>query len=236
MTAPLVSCIIPVYNGARFLAETLESVLSQTWQPLEVIVVDDGSSDETPALLQGYGSRITAFRQDNAGPAAARNRGIAAAKGAFFAFNDADDLWVPDKLARQMARLEADRQLGFCVGHAQNFWEQELADEEARFRNHPRSRPIPAYVTPTLLVRRDAIERVGGFDPALGHSDSADWFLRAERIGIQGCLLPDVLVFRRMHLGNRSRNAAGESRDEFLLTLKRKLDQRRGKTPGSLGA
>lgn len=236
MTGELVSCIIPVCNGARYLQSSLDSVLGQTWKPIQVIVVDDGSTDDTPVILGRYRDRITTIRQENAGPVVARNRGIAAATGAFLAFNDADDLWVPNKLELQMACLAADAALGFCVGHAQNFWEDEVADEAARFSGHARSKPVPAFVTTTLLVRRAAFERVGRFDGTLGHGDSADWFLRAERAGVTGRLLPEVLLHRRMHSDNRSRTTAGESRDEFLRILKRRVDERRAGPPGAAGA
>lgn len=227
MRPSLVSCIIPVFNGERFLEASIDSVLGQTWKDLELIVVDDGSTDGTPGILKGYGDRIVAIRQDNAGPAAARNLGLARATGAFIAFNDADDLWVEDKLERQMAAFSADADLGFCVGHAQNFWEPELAHEAEQYDGHYRSRPIAAYVSTTLCVRRTVIDRVGRLDPTLGHGDSADWFLRAERLGIRGRLLPEVLLHRRLHRDNRSRQSAAASRDEFLAILKERLDRRR---------
>ena len=103
----LVSCVIPVYNGARYLAESIESVLAQEYRPLEVIVVDDGSTDGTGAVLDAFGDRIRSFRQENGGPSVARNRGMEMSRGEFIAFLDADDLWVPDKLRLQLDAMEA---------------------------------------------------------------------------------------------------------------------------------
>src|SRR5262249_2428536 len=101
----LISCIVPVFNGERYLREALDSILAQTYQPLELIVLDDGSTDGTAALVAGYGERIRYLWQANAGEAGARNRGLSIAQGEFVAFLDADDLWHPEKLRRQLARL-----------------------------------------------------------------------------------------------------------------------------------
>jgi glycosyltransferase involved in cell wall biosynthesis len=227
MSDPLVSVIVPVYNGERFLREAIESILAQTYSPIEVIVVDDGSTDDTAEIARSFGDRVRCIRQANAGPAVARNNGLAAATGEFVAFLDADDTWTSEKLARQLACFDADPDLGICVTHVQNVWEREMAAEEARFRDHPRSRPIPGYVTQTLLARRDVFDRVGPFDVALGHGDATDWFMRAERAGIRRTLLPDVLVHRRLHRDNLSRRESAASREEFLKLVKASLDRKR---------
>jgi glycosyltransferase involved in cell wall biosynthesis len=111
MSTPLVSCIVPVFNGERYLAEALDSVLGQTYRALEVIVVDDGSTDGTPAVVRTFGARVRCVTQPNAGLAAARNRGLAAATAELVAFLDADDLWLPEKIACQMERFRAHPEL-----------------------------------------------------------------------------------------------------------------------------
>ena len=227
MSDVLVTCIVPVFNCETYLAESIESILAQEHRPLEIIVVDDGSTDGTPAVIRSFGDRGRGISQANAGPAAARNTGLAAARGAFIAFNDSDDLWTPDKLAVQMALLAEKPELDFCVAHVQNFWVEEMRHEADRYRGHRRAEPIPGWVTPTLLARRAAFERIGPMRPELGHGDSADWFLRAREAGLQGELLPDVLLRRRIHASNRSRVTATQSRDEFLALLKRNKDRRR---------
>jgi glycosyltransferase involved in cell wall biosynthesis len=226
-----VSCIVPVYNGERYLAQALESIVSQSHQQLEILVVDDGSTDGTAAVAAGYAPRVRYLAQQNAGPAAARNRGVAAAGGEFVAFLDADDLWHRDKLARQIARFTARPELDYCVGHVQNFWEAELREEAERFEGHARGHPIAGYVTGTLVARKSLFQRVGNFNPSLGHGDAADWFLRADAAGAVKEMLPDVLLYRRLHQNNRSRVLAADSRGEFLHLLKRALDQRRGTSP-----
>lgn len=224
MSGPLVSCVIPAWNAERFIEDAIRSVLEQTHDSVEVIVVDDGSTDGTAEVVQSFGELVRYVAQENAGPAAARNRGVAEATGAFLSFLDADDLWVADKLEKQLARFRARPDLSYSVGMVQNFWEAEVADEADQMANHARARPIAGYVTQTLLVPREWMERVGGFDTDLGHGDAADWFQRADSMGAVGELLQDVLGRRRLHNANRSRTMASASRDEFLLMLKRRLD------------
>lgn len=128
-----ISCIIPVFNGERYLAEAVESILAQTYPPCEVIIADDGSTDGTAEIATGYSARVRHVRQENLGAAAARNLGLHAAVGEFVAFLDADDLWHVEKLARQVARFRQRPELDFCISHLQNFWIPELATEKARF-------------------------------------------------------------------------------------------------------
>ena len=117
----LVTCIIPAYNAAPYLAAAVESVRAQRYRPVEIIVVDDGSTDGTPDIAKSFGDAITAVRQANQGPVVARNRGLDAANGAYIAFLDADDLWLPDKLTRQMACFQARPDLALCLSSMQNF-------------------------------------------------------------------------------------------------------------------
>jgi glycosyltransferase involved in cell wall biosynthesis len=227
MTGALISCVVPVYNGERFLGEALESILAQTYRAVEIIAVDDGSTDGTRTLLESYGDRVRYVSQTNSGPATTRNTGIGAARGKFIAFLDSDDLWHPEKLARQMARFEARPELGLCLTQIQNFWMPEVSREEAAFRDHPRSRAIDGFTSVTLLARRSVFEAIGVFDTSLKHGDDTDWFLRAESHGIPLEIVPEVLVRRRLHANNRSRRWATRSREEYLMMMKALVDRRR---------
>lgn len=227
MITQMVSCIVPVYNGERYLAKALDSIIAQSYVPIEIIVVDDGSTDATPDVVRRFGEAVRYVRQDNAGPATARNHGLGLTNGEFVAFLDADDLWTPEKLSRQVGVLNARPDLDFVVCHAQNFWEDELAHEARQFEGHARGKAIAAYVTQALLARKDAFRRVGPFNTALGHGDSMDWFLRARELDVRGELLEDVMVMRRMHPDNVSRTNAGRSLDEFFGILKGALDRKR---------
>lgn len=227
MTSPLVSCIVPVFNGERYLAETLDSILAQTHKPLEVIVVDDGSTDETRTIAANYGDRIRYMFQQNAGPAAAYNTALGVAQGDFVAFLGADDLWHPEKLTRQLKCFEAHPKLDLCVTHLKNFWIPELKEEAERLRNHHLAHPMPGYTSATLLARRELFETIGNFNAELQHGHDFDWFLRASEHGAAMELLPDVLLYRRMHHTNRSRRLGSNSRKAHLEILKSSLDRRR---------
>ena len=186
----LISCIVPVYNGERYLKEALESILAQTYQPVEIIVVDDGSTDGTPEVMASYGNQVHYVQQANAGPATARNLGVETAQGELIAFLDADDVWHPEKLARQAKRFAARPELDLCVTHIQNFWDSERQEEAEQFRDHRLAQPLPGYVTQTLLTRRSVFKSMGQFNPALRHADAKEWFLR---VAEQGAVIEQLL-------------------------------------------
>jgi glycosyltransferase involved in cell wall biosynthesis len=224
-----ISCIIPVYNGERYLREAIDSVLAQTCQALEIIVVDDGSTDGTGDIVASYGDRLRYVRHENAGPAAARNRGLSLVQAEYVAFQDADDLWHPEKLARQMARFLARPELDLCFTHLQNFWMPEMKGEVEHFRNHRFAGALPGYCAPSLLARRVLFDTVGRFNSGLRLSEDTDWILRAGERGVVMELLPDVLVYRRWHTTNMSRS----SRELLVDAVKASLDRRR-ETDGGL--
>jgi glycosyltransferase involved in cell wall biosynthesis len=219
--------VIPVYNGARYLGEAIDSALAQSYPHIEIVVIDDGSTDGSGGVAASYSDRVRCIRQDNGGPPVARNRGVQEARGDIIAFLDSDDLWHREKIERQVAPLEQRRELDGCLCHAKMFWIDELADEGARFESHPRSQ-APGYGSSTMVARRELFDRIGDFDPALRFGDLVDWFLRAERSGTLFEMLPDVLAYRRMHHTNLSRQARG--RDAYLDIVKGALDRKRAKS------
>jgi glycosyltransferase involved in cell wall biosynthesis len=219
-----------VCNGERYLRPTLDSILAQTYSPIEVIVVDDGSSDGTRRVAEDCGSRVRYVFQQNGGIGSARNTGIREASGAFVAFLDADDLWLEDKIARQMARFGARLDLDLSVTAFLNFWMPEAAADEERFRGHTISRPLTGYVVPTLLAKRSAFDRFGLFDPALRYSPGAPWMVSAVAHGAVLEALPDVLMRRRLHGANLSKTASAPSMEGLLHVIKGKLEaDRRGR-------
>ena len=225
----MISVIIPVFNGERYLRETLDSVLAQTHRPLEVIVVDDGSTDGSLEIAKSYD--VVAVSQPNGGHASARNHGLSIAKGEFIAFNDADDLWEPRKLALQLARFEARPELGVVFAHLQNFWSPDV-EESARVTGEELERPVPGYTSVTMLARRELFTSIGTFDTSLRHGNDRDWFMRATEQGVVVEMLPDVLVRRRLHASNRSATLGANSRAEYLRILKASLDRRRNAAGG----
>ncbi len=228
MTKPdLISCIVPVFNGERYLAEALDSILAQTWRPLEVIVVDDGSTDGSAAVAAGYGAEVSYLYQANAGPSAARNLGMDVARGDFIAFLDADDLWHKEKLARQMARFEARPELDLCSTHVENFWSPDVKREEDRLGDSGLAKTQPG-ATHAIVARRALFDRIGPFDAALMHRDAMEWLSRAVDAGAVMETLPDVLVFRRLHRDNMSWRRGDDDRDDLLRAVKTILDRRGG--------
>jgi glycosyltransferase involved in cell wall biosynthesis len=219
---PLITCIMPTRNGERFLALAVRSLLAQTWRPLEIIVVDDGSTDRSAEIARSFGDPVRVVAHPVANPVLARNRGLELASGEFVSFLDHDDLCIPDKLAMQMAAFMQDPALDVCVGMVQRF--RQTTPEGAIT---PVGAAVPGYLTITMLARRRAFERVGPLNPVNFHSDSAEWFLRARACGVTVRLLPETLVYHRDHDDNRSLKHGDRSRGEFLRLLKSKLDAER---------
>jgi glycosyltransferase involved in cell wall biosynthesis len=189
-TGPLVSVIVPAYNRAGIIGETIENIFQQTYANVELIIVDDGSTDNTQEILASYGERVRWVSQKNAGPAAARNHGIRMAKGEIVAFQDSDDAWHPTKIERQVSLLERARETVCCVCNCT----VELPGIVVRsFESAPLNPPIeegvwlnPAEVLATrfilfnqaVAIRREVLERIGGFDESLRLMEDMDLALR----------------------------------------------------------
>lgn len=194
---PLVTVVIPTYNRAHVICRTIDNVFEQTYPNIEVIVVDDGSTDDTQARLRQYAGRIRVISQPNAGPAAARNRGIEAARREFIALQDSDDLWMPTKLERQVALLQRSDKSVVCC----------LCDAILRYTDRPESTAFQhAWLFPsceegiwtnvaevlatrfvffcqTAVIRRQVLERIGGFDETLKYHEDYELPLR---LALQG--------------------------------------------------
>jgi glycosyltransferase involved in cell wall biosynthesis len=228
--AAAISCVIPVFNGEAYLGEALDSVFAQTLPPTEVIVVDDGSTDGTWDVVDRFGARVRYIRQDNQGPGAARNTGIALATGQLLAFLDADDLWLPQKLDRQVRRFAERADLQVSVTKVRNFWIEELRAEAEAMRDHRLSADaLPGYVPQTMLARREVFARVGRFDETLRVGEDTDWFLRAADLGTEVELLPEVMVMRRFHRTNLTR-AGNALQSNLADAVWRSLQRRRAES------
>jgi glycosyltransferase involved in cell wall biosynthesis len=230
----LVSCVIPVFNGERFVADAVASILGQTYADVEVIVADDGSTDRTAEVVGRLGARVRLVSQANAGHAAARNLGLAHARGELIAFLDADDLWHPAKLERQVALLDAQPEVSMCFTLLRDFVDGR-DDPASLFADAARDAAVPGYSSVTMLARRALFSSIGSFDESLAHGNDRDWFLRAVEVGARKELLGEVLVLRRLHADNRSRATAPASRAEYVRILKASLDRRRAAGGGSVG-
>lgn len=222
---PLISIIIPVYNGERYLAEAIESALGQSYEPLELIVADDGSTDGSARVVARYGQALRYLSQAHLGGGAARNLGITSARGELLAFLDADDLWMRDKLAQQHAAFASDATLDIVSGHVKHFHSPELPDEVKRKTLCPPA-PRPGYLPGAMLIKRESFMRVGMFETNWRVGEAVSWYLRAMEAGLRLFMLPDTVLRRRIHETNltlRQREALGD----YVRILKASLDRRR---------
>lgn len=200
MPQPLLSVVIPAFNRELYLAEALESVLSQGHAALELIVVDDGSTDGTVAVARRFPG-VRCISRGHGGAAAARNTGVAAAHGELLAFLDSDDIWVDGKIVRQIEVLRRAPDAAMVFGWVRQFLSPDAPDAvRARIICPPE--PSPGRCCGTLMVTRDAMEWVGPFDETLGAGEFVDWYSRARFGDVREGMVEQVVLRRRLHGGN----------------------------------
>ena len=226
---PLVSVVIPVHNGERYLAEAIESALSQIYPAIEVIVVDDGSTDGTPAVIEGFGTSVQSLRQENAGVSNARNAGIAIARGDLIALLDADDVWLPDKIERQVGALRAHPRAGLV------FCGYTVVDEDLRPRFRvPASRPrrriertltLDAWgigLASTAMMPRSVLEHIGGFRPGRSGAEDLEFSVRLAA-AYPVIAVRDPLAMYRTH--KRQRHLDTDLFEQGMMHLYRSLSE-----------
>ena len=202
---PLVSVVIPAFNAADYLEEGLTSIFQQTYRPLEVIVVDDGSTDETRAVAAAHPA-VRYFYQLNSGPAAARNSGIKQCRADYVAFHDADDICLPHRLETQMDLFLREQRLEVVFARIRSFLEpgKMVAPELAR----------PELLVPrmgfvsSMIVKRAVFERIGLFNEAYRIGEDLEWLIRAQKAMLCSAVVTDVLIERRLHDKNLSSDVA----------------------------
>ncbi|HXX80100.1 MAG TPA: glycosyltransferase family A protein [Thermodesulfovibrionales bacterium] len=224
-TNQLVSVIISVYNGEMHLAETVKSVISQSYRRIEIIIIDDGSTDGSGKVAQGFIPSVRYHYQPNDGIAAAWNRGIELATGDFFAFNGADDLWTENKIERQMEVFRTHSALDIVFGHVKQFHSPELSDEEKQKIWCP-DELMPGVSAGTMLIKRESFFSVGLFNMVWRRGIFNDWYLRATERGLRVHMMPDLLMLRRLHQNNHGTINRDKSVD-YVRMLKASLDRRR---------
>ena len=210
----LVSVVIPVFNDASTVSDALQSVLDQSYSGIEIIAVDDGSTDRSLDVLHDYEDRIRILTQQNAGAAAARNLGLRAARGGYLAFLDADDLWLPDKLEKQITYLEKVKDVDLVCG-LWRYWYPRREQQETLQEAYANAEAcddvgeeldgwiyhkllLDCFVwTGTVVMRRSLYEKVGAFDSGLRRGQDYDYWLRASR-ETKIARLPDELALYRM--------------------------------------
>jgi glycosyltransferase involved in cell wall biosynthesis len=216
----LVSVIIPVYNAGRFLADAIRSVFAQSHTQIQIIIVDDGSTDDSADVMRHFA--VSYIRQQHSGIAAARNTGVLAARGSLLAFLDADDLWTRDKLARQINLLAQSPEVQLVAGRVEQFYDEGYTGART---------PLPAqageaYTAGALLIRRRDFFRVGMFNTRLQVGEFIDWHSRAVSSGLREFCLDEVLLRRRIH-GENSTLKQRHSQRDYLSVVKSHLDRKR---------
>jgi len=229
LAKPFVSVIVPVYNGAKYLSEAVESIRRQNYHPLEIIIIDDGSTDGTAELVANLGKDIRYVYQRNRGPAAARNTGLAMVRGDVIAFLDADDYWPPNKLQIQLARLNDDPKIEVVQGRFQYTGLFTAAERKIRFEG-PDNTLISVHLG-SGVFRKSVFDKVGVFDETLRYCEDQDWFLRAREQDVFIVIIKQVTLYYRLHEHNMTRH---KDITEFNLVkvLKKSLDRRRQQNNG----
>lgn len=219
---PLVSVIIPLYNGERFLAEALDSVRAQDYGAVEVVVMDDGSTDSGPGIVRSRG--IEVLRHDRKGVAAARNAAVARSNGAILAFLDQDDLWLPSKLTRQADDLQAHPG---AVSFVRNRFFLEKGSSLPRWFGKPEllETDSDGYSPSCMAVTRETFGRVGPFDEGLTQAGDLDWIARARHLGLELRVVPELLALKRVHEENES--AKPRTVAEMFEAMRRSAARRR---------
>jgi glycosyltransferase involved in cell wall biosynthesis len=246
MPSPLVSVVIPVYNGAKFLGAAIESVLAQTYQPIELIIVDDGSTDDSPELIDSYGSRVVAVRQKNGGVGRARNAGILSARGDFVAFLDQDDWWMSDKVEKQVRVFLTNDRVGLVHTGVDHYDELTAAFVKPL---DPSSRPEELVgncydrlllgnhiYNSSVMVRKSTLDAVGGLDVEICGNTVQDydlWLRFAQQTAF--AYLPDKLLVIRLHREQGRWNRRQMLTQELRL-LERLMSHPARPIPGNLAA
>lgn len=222
-----VSVILPVFNGERFLAEAIASIRRQSVRPLEIIIVDDGSTDGTPELIRSLGTDVRSVSQLNAGPAAARNTGIRLAQGEALAFLDADDVWPEDNtLAVLLAHLADEPRPDIVLGRVQSVVTDTNTDGGEVLR--PVAPPHRSSQLGSALLRAEVFRTTGLFDETLQYSEDMDWFMRAMDKGIVIQKIDDVTLLYRLH--GQSMTFGRDAHDLSILHVLRTSIARRRKS------
>jgi glycosyltransferase involved in cell wall biosynthesis len=230
MSSHKVSCIMAVYNGRQYLAESLESLRAQSRPVDEIIVVDDGSTDDSAEIAERFGPPVRVVRQSNAGQSVARNRGVAESTGDLLCFLDSDDLIHPRKIERQLQRFAEAPQLMLLDAYAQNFWSPDVPEAQRQLAGWQAmthsDKPWPEFIA-TWLFRRAVWERIGGFDVNRRFAEDSDWHDRVRFSGMPMETMPAVLARRRLHAHNLTRSNYDNHIDGLQRFYKEKIDRLR---------
>lgn len=223
----LISVILPVFNAEKYVGEAIKSVLSQTYKNLELICINDNSTDSSLFRLELFGDDIIRItNKDNVGTSESRNKGIRRAKGEFLAFIDNDDVWESNKLEVQLNHFNDNPELDISFSYMKSFISPELSEELKNLRYCPPD-SMPGYIPSTMVVKRASFDHVGYFDARWKNGESIDWLFKAIEAGLNFGLVDDVLVKRRIHKANKGALGSSTSKSEYLKIIRESLARRR---------
>jgi glycosyltransferase involved in cell wall biosynthesis len=224
MNKPLVSVILIVKNGERYLASAINSVLNCNYQPLEIVVVDGHSSDSTAEIAKSF-TEVRYMLQTNQGIANAYNLGIDTAEGELIAFISHDDLWAPNKLQLQVEYLIAHPEIEYIVTKFQYFL-AEGCSLPPGFKKELLEQDHVGRIMETLVARKTVFEKVGKFNPDYKLAEDVDWYARAKDQNISMAVIPEVLLYKRVHNSNSSSDAQ-VSNQALLKLLRQSINRQR---------
>lgn len=196
-----ISVIIPCFNAARYIGEAIESVLTQTLSSHEIIVIDDGSTDDSAKVIAGFNQHVRYIHQENQGISAARNRGIAEVSGDFIAFLDADDLWPNDSLKTRWNCLSTSPEIDYAYGWVEPFLSPDVSPEAGRTLGAV-VEARPGRLAGSLLLRRKVVAAVGNFDSKFQIGETMDWVARIDAAGFSSRDVGGIVLRRRVHGAN----------------------------------
>jgi glycosyltransferase involved in cell wall biosynthesis len=221
---PLVSVIIPVYNSEKYLGESITSVLAQTYQPIEIIIVNDGSTDGSEKIANKFSKQTSYFFQNNQGAAAARNYGVEKSNGDFISFLDADDLWESDKIDKQMKAFKSS-EADMIFGNVYQFISPDV-DSKSKIKLEESDKMLPGFVPGTLFMEKSSFQKVGPFNTSWSVGEFIDWYLHAQDAGLNHFMLSEIVMRRRIHSSNLGIRLK-DMRTDYVKIIKASLDRRR---------
>lgn len=219
---PKVSVVITVYNGENYIREALQSINDQNYANLEIIIIDDGSTDRTAHVVHNFPASINYEFQENSGIASGWNRGVEVATGKYLTFIDADDRWSEDKVKRQVDLLESKPEIDIIFGHVIEFYSSDV------FEKHGEKQPIPGYSAGTMMIKKEKFLNIGMFNTKWIKGIFTAWYMRASDAGLTTLMDDEIYLYRRIH----NKNHGIQKRDnyvDYVRILKESLDRKRKK-------
>ena len=214
------SVIIPAYNAEKTIEEAIDSVLAQTIKPSEIIVIDDGSNDQTVIKASKYHPMVQVISQVNQGCGGATNTGISHARTSLLSFLDADDVWLTHKMAVQLQTMQDDLSIDGVFSHIQNFKDTDI--------KRSLSQPYALWVRSTMTIKAEAAKKIGAIIyPPGNRGDMVDWIKRGQELGLNLKMMPHVLASRRIRPDSLSYGFDHEKNKGYLFAIKRALDRKR---------